>query len=76
MVREGWDQLDIGHRLVEDDAVDRGHVLGDEVHERLQVFRRAACALEWYDLAQGVCLRRFFRRLFADGAIALIGAEL
>jgi hypothetical protein len=38
------DHLDLGHGLVEDDAVDAVHVLGDEVQERLQAFRRAAGA--------------------------------
>ena len=47
------DHLDFGDRLVENDAVDRLHVLGNEVEERFEAFRRASRAFEWYDEAQG-----------------------
>ena len=40
------DQLDVGDRLVEDDAVDRLHVAGDDVEQRLQAFRGAAGGVE------------------------------
>ena len=54
MVRELRDQLDVGDRLVEDDAVDRLHVLGDDLEQRLQALRRIPRLFEWDDNAQGV----------------------
>ena len=53
MMRQLGDQLDIGDRLVEDDAVDRLHVLRHDVEQRLQAFRGAAGGVESYDLSQG-----------------------
>ena len=54
MVRELRDQLDVGHRLVEDDAVDRLHVLGDDLEQRLQALCGIPRLFEWDDDAQGV----------------------
>ena len=54
MVRELGDQLDVRHRLVEDDAVDRLHILRDDVEQRLQALCRIPRLFEWDDDAQGV----------------------
>jgi hypothetical protein len=54
MVRELGDQLDVGHRLVEDDAVDRLHVLGNDLEQRLQALRGIPRLFEWDDDAQGM----------------------
>ena len=54
MMRELGDQLDVGHRLVEDDAVDRLHILGDDVEQRLQALCGIPRLFEWDDDAQDV----------------------
>jgi hypothetical protein len=54
MVREGRDQLDIGHRLVEDDAVDRLHILGNDLDQRLDALCGISRLFEWDDHAQVV----------------------
>ena len=54
MVRELGDQLDFRHGLVEDDAVDRLHILRDDVEQRLQALRRIPRLFEWDDDAQDV----------------------
>ena len=46
------DQLDVGHGLVENDAIDRLHVLVDEVHQRFQVLGAFARLVEWYNATQ------------------------
>ena len=53
VMRQLGDQLDVGDRLVEDDAVDRIHVADDDVEQRLQAFRGAAGRVEFDDLSQG-----------------------
>ena len=54
MMRELGDQLDVGDRLVEDDAVDRLHVLGNDLEQRLEALRRISGLFEWDDNAQGM----------------------
>src|SRR6185436_9750038 len=54
MVRKLRNQLDVGYRLVEDDAVDRLHILGDDFDQRLDAFRRVSRLFEWDDNAQFV----------------------
>ena len=53
-MRELGDQLDVGDRLVEDDAVDGLHVLGNDLEQRLEALRRVSGLLEWDDNAQGM----------------------
>ena len=45
-------QLDVGHGLIENDAIDRLHVLFDEVHQRFQVLRAFARLIERYNATQ------------------------
>jgi Putative prokaryotic signal transducing protein len=54
MVGELGDQLDVGYRLVQDDAVDGLHVLGDDLQQRLQALCGIPRLFEWDDDAQGV----------------------
>lgn len=53
-MRQLGDQLDVGDRLVENDAVDRLHVLGNDLQQRLEALRRVPGLLEWDDNAQGM----------------------
>jgi hypothetical protein len=47
------DQLDIGSRTVEDDAVDMGHILLDKRDERLKARLRILRAGKFDDNSQG-----------------------
>ena len=51
---EFLDQFDVGHGLVENDAIDRLHVLVDEVHQRFQVLRAFARLVERTILSSAV----------------------
>ena len=53
VVREFRDHVDIGHGLVEDDAIDRFHVIGHEIEKRLQLLARFADVFERYYATQG-----------------------
>jgi len=46
------DHLDIGHRLVENDAIDRFHIVGHEVEKRLELLARFADIFERYNATQ------------------------
>ena len=52
MMRELGDQLDVGDGLVEDDAVDRLHILRDDVEQRLQALACLANIFKWYNATQ------------------------
>mgnify|MGYP001323230076 CR=1 FL=1 len=53
VVRELRDHLDIGHRLVENDAVHGSHVLGDKLEDGLQAVGRLARLVQGDDDSQG-----------------------
>jgi hypothetical protein len=54
MMRQRRDQLDVGDGLVEDDAVDRLHILGNDLQQRLDAVCRIARLFEWDDNSQFV----------------------
>ena len=53
MMRQLRDHLDVGNRLVENDAIDRVHVLVDDLEQRCEAFRMLAGLIEGDDYSHG-----------------------
>jgi hypothetical protein len=54
MVRQLGDELHLGHRPVENDAIDQLHVLGSNFEQPLEALGRLSRLFEWDDDTQDV----------------------